>query len=152
VARKVTTPKGVKWKVRRLLVPDAIRPRFLDPGGQLSPDLQGVVGAEALAVVVIAILFLLVAPLLIPIAVAGKLLLRRPWYVEAKTAGAVTRWRVPRWSETGRVVDEVARALEQGVAEPKPRGAERVTYWGRMTKKRRRQIEDAEQGFYPREY
>lgn len=152
VARKATSPTGEKWRVRRLLVPDVIRPRFLDPGGPTSDELEGVIGAEGLAVVVIWILFLLVAPILVPIAILGKLLLRRPWYVEARTAGAATRWRVQDWGETQRVVDEVARALEQGVREPRPRGAELLTYWGRMTKKRRQEIEDAEQGFYPREY
>jgi hypothetical protein len=48
--------------------------------------------------------------------------------------------------ESASVVEEVAEALGRGEANPKPRGAEAVGYWGSKSK-----LEDPEgQGFYAR--
>ena len=87
-------------------------------------------GAEGLMGILLWILVLVLSPLLIPLAFVTKIVLRRPWWVEAKSPGQIMRWRVRGWSESGRVVEDVAKALEAGVREPSPSGAERVQYWG----------------------
>lgn len=149
MARKARTPSGDLWRVRRLVLPDALRPfdvseafsrswvvrgneSFVTVGVQhgVPPGNVQMFGSESLAGLLVSIVLLLLLPLLLPIAFVCRLLPGRPCWVEAKRGGLIMRWRARGWSEAGRVADEVAEALEAGVRDPSPRGSERVYYWG----------------------
>jgi hypothetical protein len=154
-------------RVRRLILPDALRPiwpvdalavhvrivrgteGYLPTVGVqhgVPPGAVQMFGGEGLVGVLLSALFVVLTPLLLPVAFLVRLLLRRPWWLEARHGGEVMRWRVRRWSDTRRAAAEIAAALEQGRT-PSPANAERVLYWGRQSERERR---DAELGFYPR--
>ncbi|MGH2729168.1 MAG: hypothetical protein ACRDJI_01005 [Actinomycetota bacterium] len=56
------------------------------------------------------------AILLVGVALAGRVLLRRPWTVEATSSEPeeVLRWKVVGWRRSGQIVEEIARVLEAG--------------------------------------
>jgi hypothetical protein len=142
--------------VRRLILPDALRPGLpslattgfdVQTGGRASSAQAQANLMNALGGIFVALVLLVVGPILLPLVILFRRAFERPWWVEARSStGAVKRWRVRGWDESARVADEVARALERGEQEPKPAGAERVTYWGPKSR-----LEDEEgQGFYAR--
>jgi hypothetical protein len=132
----VTAPDGRRWTVRRLWLPRMRRRR--SDGGDPGPwGFDGPVGdigdvsAAALAVVVLAILVLVFLPyvffllelVVLPLVFAYRILLRKPWTVEARGDGERNRWRVVGWRRAGEVVDEIAGALERGDEVIAPRGS-----------------------------
>lgn len=146
MARKVTDPHDVDWKVAREWAPWRPRLRrrdrdgdgsgWLDLGDLFSvDDAGGLLVAIGLAIFVVA-LFLVVWPVVaiaielvlvalgILVAAAGRILLRRPWTVSAVTAGGRRwRWQVVGWGESGRLVEEIAEAIRLGGALPPGRVA-----------------------------
>jgi hypothetical protein len=62
---------------------------------------------------------LILALLLTAVGVAGRLLFRRPWSVEAVSdAGERHRWQVVGWRASGELVAEVVNALAHGHVPP----------------------------------
>jgi hypothetical protein len=138
---KVVAPNGNAWSVRRLLLPDALRPSLPSFGGRATPFgpfYRGAMSTQAqmnifgaLANVLLALAILVIAPLLIPLAVAYRRLSGKAWWVEATSrSGDVKRWRVQKWEDTSGVAEAVASELRKGVLDPRPAKAERVMYWG----------------------
>ena len=133
----MTAPDGRRWTVRRLWLPRLRRrgsnggdpgPWGLDPVGDV-----GDFGAAALAAIVLAIVVLVFLPyvffllelVVLPLVIAYRVVLRKPWTVEARGGSEGRRWRVVGWGRAGEVVDEIAHALERGddvVARRKPGG------------------------------
>jgi hypothetical protein len=66
----------------------------------------------------LALLDLLVLLLLLVLGVAARVLLRRPWTVEARTGDEVRTWKVVGWQASGALVDDVAERLQAGVSLP----------------------------------
>jgi hypothetical protein len=140
-ARTVTTPQGVRWRVRRVWVERRLpRWRKVSLGGATEdvtsfvpdPDesivlwLALIVGTIVVAVVVIPLLLfgieLILLGLLVALAILGRSLLGRPWLVRAAPVDdreAAISWRVVGWRRSGRVIEEVAAALATG-AMPQP--------------------------------
>jgi hypothetical protein len=98
-----------------------------------------IVGVVAVVLILLGFGFLVLVPLLLAVVDvvvlllllvvggAARTLLGRPWEVEAHTAGPppeARSWRVRRWRESSRAVEQVARRLELGV-DPAPDLAER---------------------------
>jgi len=74
-------------------------------------------------VVVLPLLFVLVdlaiLAVLALVGIVGKVVLRRPWVVEAVTdRGKRHEWRVVGWRRSGERCHEIARSLEAGVIPP----------------------------------
>lgn len=89
-----------------------------------------VIGAVVLLLVVLGILPLLLLILeaillagLLVFAVVWRVVLRRPWVVEARSGEHVLTWRVPGWRRSGRVIEQAAMALARGEVEPHPADA-----------------------------
>ena len=143
------SPDGRTWVVRRRWVPrlgaETVWGRFhrrfrqtvkrtsdvadADPG---CLDLlgEGLVAAIAVVLAVIVLIFVLI-PLLVAVVdvvivlllallgVAGRILLRRPWTVEARADdGAVLVWRVVGWRASGEQVDRAAEHITAGAVPP----------------------------------
>jgi hypothetical protein len=99
-----------------------------DVGGpeEVATSLVILVGAVVVAVVLVPLLLfgieLILLGFLVGAAILGRGVLGRPWVVQARrtsdTAPALT-WRVIGWRRSGRLIDEVARALAAGL-EPSP--------------------------------
>lgn len=72
----------------------------------------------------------LVGPAAVAIVAAGVLVLRRRrWRVDASTPGppALERcWHVVGWTSSAHVIDDIARALQEGRLDVRPEGAEPV--------------------------
>ena len=139
--RTVVSPSGLRWTVKRLVVPTGIRPltraellQVATPGRTVVegvdrrlPDATGGwTGPYPLA-----FLFL---PLMLPL-VPFALLLRRlrllPWTIEARTypwgrryPPIVFSYAVRGREEVVRAIDELAAALERGEGRPVLRGGE----------------------------
>ena len=64
----------------------------------------------AIAIEIVILLILLVA------GVVGRVLLRRPWTVEARAGNRRVRWEVPGWRASGELVEQVARRIVAGEA------------------------------------
>lgn len=141
--RTVRAPDGREWKVGRDWLPRRVRlRREREPGGSLDlvelVDLDAGPVAAVLAVIVLVVfLFAVVWPLvalalevvilifLFLAALAGRLLLGRPWRVLARADKPYPErraWQVAGWRASRDVIDDVARAIETG-QEPRPRGA-----------------------------
>lgn len=142
MARTVTEPHGETWKVGRQWAP--WRPRLRTPGedgggswldipGGLADADDFAVGIVAglLAVVVFAVLFLVVWPLVaiaieivlialgILVATTGRVLLRMPWTVRAVAGnGRERKWKTVGWGPSGRLVEQIASAIEHGTTLP----------------------------------
>jgi len=69
--------------------------------------------------VLLALVDIVIVILLGLLGIAGRMLLRRPWTVEAVgPEGTTAEWRVVGWRASGELVREVKRRIEQG--EPLP--------------------------------
>jgi hypothetical protein len=86
-----------------------------------------VLGLVAAALILIPLLFfgveLIIFGLLLGAGLAGQIVLRRPWVIEARSrdpfgAGRQLEWRVRGWRNSGKVMDEVAARLESGEEPP----------------------------------
>jgi hypothetical protein len=114
---------------------------FPEPSGLfdvLGDDLTAGGIVAGLAIAIVAVLLLLVVWPVVAIAVevvilillflaglAGRLVLRRPWLIVARTEGpprATLAWHVAGWRASGEAVADVARALGAG-QRPRPPGA-----------------------------
>ena len=142
MARTVTDAYGERWRVGRQWAP--WRPRLRGPGekndgsswfdvpgfGDVDDFAAGIVIA-LLAVVMLAIAFLVVWPLVAIaleivlialgalVATVGRVLLRKPWTVRAVAEnGRERKWKVVGWGPSGRLVDEIAAAIEHGTTLP----------------------------------
>jgi hypothetical protein len=136
MARKVSDPQGVEWKVGRQWAPWRVkvireRPDLGDGAGGggdwFAVDdaagilvALGVLVAIALAffviwpIVAIAIEIVLVA-LGVLVTAVGRVVLRKPWTVRAMSRGREPAlWRVRGWRTSGELVDEVADAIAAG--------------------------------------
>ena len=91
---------------------------------------EGVVAALAIVVAVVVLLFVVI-PLLVAVVdvavvlllalfgVAGRILLRRPWTVEARAEdGSLLVWRVVGWRASGERVDLAAERITAGDVPP----------------------------------
>lgn len=99
-----------------------------DAGGpdEFATGLVILVGVVVVAVVIIPLLLfgieLIIVGLVLAGGILGRGLLGRPWVVEATSVGDAGRsltWRVVGWRRSGRLIDEVARSLSNGL-EPAP--------------------------------
>ena len=152
-ARSVLAPDGRMWSVGRQWLPEPVRLRPRRDGQQSGPDGDGwslgdladigdvtpagiaaALTAIAAAVVLLTVVVPLVAfvvelilfLLLAAITIAGRVILRRPWRVVARTKGpprTTLCWQVAGWAASGAVVEEVAAALADGETRPAPAGA-----------------------------
>jgi hypothetical protein len=148
-SRRVAAPSGATWRIGRVWRGrgDERRRkpvlRWRDGGRWLPSDFGGVDSLEGLLVVVVVVVLVVfvVIPLLLfgieliiigiafAASIVGRLFLGRPWIVAAESQDEtreVLAWEVSGWRRSGRVIDEVARAISTG-RDPKPRhSAERV--------------------------
>ena len=142
---RVVAPDGAEWLVgRRWLTPGTGR-RWRGPQALTSeslaglgvPDVGNADSAEGLALVTLAaILVLLLVPILffgaellvlgslLAAGLAGRLVLRQPWVIEARGTGAPgadrrLEWRVRGWRASRRLIDAVVSDLAAG-REPAP--------------------------------
>lgn len=136
----VTTPGGTRWRIGRRWLPWEPRLRKVDetldladvPDGCMHLDLDDIfVGIGILLALVLFVLF--VVPVLIALAellllallvVAGvlvRVLLRRPWIVDAIRDGTGERhsWKVVGWRRSGELVEALTTQISSGQA---PRG------------------------------
>jgi hypothetical protein len=138
--RQVTAPDGTRWRVRRRWLdrplPD-LRKRFSEYREENTGDgmLDGFWFIDAgdspwagiaIAVGVILLVFLLLPligvaielillVLLLGSGLVGRLVLRRPWRVEAQSLNAAERsasYAVKGWQRSGRAATEIATAIE----------------------------------------
>lgn len=75
----------------------------------------------AIALEIVLLLILLLA------AIVGRVVLRRPWTVQAVSAGdrpQILSWSVVGWRASRRQIDAIATALEAGTAVPPPERVE----------------------------
>ncbi len=109
---------------------------FLDDGNPFAAILIVFVAVLLVVLLVVAVvpvnvlaLEAVLALVLLAGGVLARFVLRKPWIVEAAVPGTAQRqaWKVVGWRASGRVVDEVARALESGVRHLSPPGAAGVT-------------------------
>jgi hypothetical protein len=155
--RDVLAPDGRMWKVGRQWLPFRVRlrrerevPELGEPswgfnldafadfslGGILFGLAVAILGALLLVVVwpVVALaLEIVILVVVFLVALAGRLVLRRPWRIVARTRGSARStlaWHVVGWRASGRVIEEVADALAAGQSQPMPAGAERVLVEG----------------------
>jgi hypothetical protein len=141
LARRVTAPDGTEWTVRRRWVHAPIRPRWRGTRDADAFDVadglgdfgdSGIFGVIA-AVIAIVVLAALVAFVLLPLAILlvevllfvllaglglfGRVLLRRPWRIEARAAGggrrAVVR-EVSGWRDSRDAIAELAAEAQRG--------------------------------------
>ena len=150
--RTVVTPRGREWTVkRRWTVPGhrgtAGRPVDTTRGGLglfgtgLGLDGVGVehlgclyflgvvgvvIGVVLAASIAALVVIALVIGLLGALGAASRVLLGRPWLVEARSGTDALAWHVRGYGEAGRVVDQLAEALRRGDESPGAHGAERV--------------------------
>lgn len=136
--RRVTTPTGVDWRVRRRWVNRRL-PRLRrvsgeraadvaseSPGSWLPVDVGGMGDLEGwlLAIVALVVIVFVLIPLLLfgieliivgvvlAAGMIGRLFLGRPWIIEANSSrGEALTWEVAGWRRSRHALDEVARAL-----------------------------------------
>ena len=134
MARSVVARDGVRWRVGRQWLPFRVRLRRddwreagpSDLGDLALFDSPGGLVAGLVATVAVILLFLVVWPIvaialelvLLAIvlvgAVGGRVILRRPWPVVARSDRKEHTWSVVGWRRSGRLIDDVAEALERG--------------------------------------
>jgi hypothetical protein len=134
VARRVVDPHGVTWTIRRRWLHAPIRPRWRGPedGGSALDLASGLDGLGPITVVVgIIALAALLAFFVLPLAVLllevlaflalagagvlGRVLLRRPWRIEARDGdGREQTWAVAGWRDSRDAIEEIAAALAAG--------------------------------------
>lgn len=151
MAREVTDPHGVTWKIRRRVLNASVTPRWRGADdhpsivGRLASPLlgggEGVLNVTALAVslIVLPVLFaffffpvlLLAAEAALFVVLAGagllgRVVLRRPWRVEAASSdGDRCFWLVPRYGAGAALVEAIAAAARTGT--PLPAGSTAMT-------------------------
>jgi hypothetical protein len=141
--RKVTSPDGLRWTIKRLIVPVGMRPlsptEMLDTATPRRMVVDGVPGRIPDAVGAWTgplPLGILLVPLALPV-VPLVLLLRRlrllPWTIEARTypwgrrfPPLVLSYEIRGHAEALRVLEQVAEALARGDGAPAIDGAETV--------------------------
>jgi hypothetical protein len=152
VAVTVTAFDGRPWRVGRRWLPWrwGLRRPVRDLDNLPDPDAAGCLGdaiGEALeaffvailAIVAIVLFVVFVVPVLIALievvlllllvlaGVAARVVLRRPWIVDARVRGDVgvpLSWKVVGWRRSGEVIQEVATQLAAGPNVIAPRDAE----------------------------
>ena len=142
----MTAFDGREWRVGRRWIPWRWRWRrpvdgvddLADGAGCLADGLDGILGAIALAIalvlfvlfvlpVLIALVELVLLALLVLLGVAVRILLRRPWIVDANPVGSVglpRSWKVVGWRRSAEVIQEVATQLQAGPNVVPPHDAE----------------------------
>lgn len=131
---KVRDPDGQTWRVSRRWVPWRHRMRKVDDVG----DLSGIGGGDIAEILLFLVLFavlallapivlpvvvagieLVVLLLLIPFAVLGRVVLGRKWAVEVRRGWSPVHEELTgSWNDSGVRIAELAHALEQGDAPP----------------------------------
>ena len=152
-ATRIVTPDGVEWRVGRRWMTRRFRRSWrwrrdtgidlLASGGFSSGDWAGGGLEEAalvlVAVVVVALVLvpvllfgveLIVVGCVLSVSLAGRVLLGRPWTVEARSPGFAgherrLEWSVPGWRRSGKVINEIAEDLAAG-REPAPTSTQLV--------------------------
>jgi hypothetical protein len=119
----VTAPDGRRWKVRRLVLP-RLRGRPSGEGLDVAAADAAILdaGLAGVAVLVLGILVLVFLPfvffalelLLLPLYFAYRVVLKKPWIVEARSGSEALRWPVRGWRRSGETVGLIARSLELG--------------------------------------
>lgn len=150
MGRTVSSPDGNRWYVRRVWLP--WRPKWrgkkdldmpnaadgLDAASGCAPEglddvlvIVGIVIAVLLMIffvwpLLIALVEIVLLVLLVLLGVLARVVLRRPWIVEATpaTGQGRFRWKVVGWRRSGEVVDQVADQLAAGVRSVGVPGAE----------------------------
>lgn len=138
VAQHVTTPDGLEWRVGRQWLTRRWRkpsPWRRGTGSEVASTVaQGVpadsaggvlviVGLIALVLIVVPLLLfgieLVIVGSLLAASLLGRVLLRRPWVVQAKVLAPpgterVLEWEVAGWRRSHRLIDEVVSDLRAG--------------------------------------
>jgi hypothetical protein len=131
---RVRDPEGRQWRVRRRWL-TIRRPKW---HGKDRPDLDALdvidLGDDPISLVIGVVLLLggglLIALFLLPLllflgelllvvllallGILGRLLLRRPWTIEARCGQAVVRTEVPGWQAGSREIARLARDVRMG--------------------------------------
>jgi hypothetical protein len=144
---RIVTPDGVEWTVGRRWMTRPVRRSWAsrrEAGGELltgasfpggdwaGGGLEGAVliiaGVLVLALVLVPVLLfgieLITVGCVLAASLAGRILLGRPWTIEARIvrpAGSARQleWSVPGWRRSGKVIAEIAQELAAG-REPTP--------------------------------
>jgi len=143
---RIVAPDGVEWRVGRRWMTRPVRPSLkwrrdagsdlLTSGSWPGGDSAGSLEETALILVGVLVVALVLVPVLLfgielialewvlAVGLAGRVLLGRPWTVQARSvlpAGVERQleWNVKGWRQSGRVIDEVAQQLASG-REPTP--------------------------------
>ena len=139
---RVVTPDGAEWTVGRRWMTRHVRRSWASrreagselltgasfPGGDWAGDgLEGAVviiaGLAVLALVLVPLLLfgveLIIVGFVLAASLLGRILLRRPWTVEARIvrpagSGRQLEWRVPGWRRSGKVIEEITQDLAAG--------------------------------------
>jgi hypothetical protein len=147
-AKRVTAPDGTTWQVGRRWLPDKPeiwrRDRGRDrdsPAGDVISELGFAGFSDSLAaaaiwfvaVVLIVVLTIILLPFLVLVleillvalllvgGLGGRLFLRKPWTIRARSdEGRELTWRASGWRRSGRVRDDAAAALALGQTDVRP--------------------------------
>jgi len=71
---------------------------------------------------------LIILGLVVAAGIIGRVLLRRPWLIRARSIGPPRQemaWKVSGWRHSADAIDEIASAFTSGI-EPDPKHAQRV--------------------------
>jgi hypothetical protein len=134
VAAQATDPRGKRWRVGIRWLPWPLRfrgdarldpaavdwlPFEIDAGGGVTLLLIAVVVILVLTVALPVVIFaveLVILAVLAAAGLVGRVILRRPWTIIARSdRGEVRQWRVKGWGDARAAVDDVARALGAGI-------------------------------------
>jgi hypothetical protein len=134
--RKVTGPDGRTWKVGRRWFPRYRKGKRVDMGDLSFPDLGGggddlgiigvillAIGAVIAAIVLILVAFnvvviaieLLIVTVLFMAGLFGRIVLRKPWTVFAKSGDALIERQVVGWRGSKREIADLGGALASGL-------------------------------------
>lgn len=144
---RITAPDGAEWAVGRRWMTREVRRSWKwrrgasgdliaggnFPGSDWAGDSLGSAVLILLGVIIVALVLvplllfgieLIVVGCVLAASVAGRVLLGRPWTVEARTLGPAgsdrsLEWSVPGWRRSGKVIDAIAEDLTAG-REPDP--------------------------------
>jgi hypothetical protein len=142
---RITAPDGAEWAVGRRWMTRKVRRSWKwrrrtssdliasFPGGDWAGDSLGgavliLVGVLIIALVLVPLLLFgiefIVVGCVLAASLAGRVVLGRPWTVEARTLGPAgserhLEWSVPGWRRSGKVIDAIAKDLTAG-REPDP--------------------------------
>ena len=61
------------------------------------------------------------------LSIGARVLLRRPWLVEAANESQTREWKVVGWRRSGQVVREIADAIQLGQRVIEPEGAQPIS-------------------------